>query len=128
MADMDRSAFPLFLFGAVWLVWAAALAASNVRSYRRRVTVLARCQHVSREKGGYRHMLRRRPVGQERDLVLVRSKEKMVSPGEETLITYDPKSAHLVYIGERYPRFTHGKAVAFFGGLALLLMAGGVFR
>ncbi|MEU7046787.1 hypothetical protein AB0A77_37900 [Streptomyces varsoviensis] len=100
-----------FLTGLGWLSLGVALGVSNTLSYRRQVTVSARCSSVQKWDGEYSHMLRRKPVAGEDGRVSFNAKRKSLKVGDEVQITYDPKSAHLVFIGDEYPRFTHGKAI-----------------
>ncbi|MEV0282368.1 hypothetical protein AB0I22_39255 [Streptomyces sp. NPDC050610] len=111
-----------FLTGAGWLALGVALGVSNTLSYRRQVTVSARCKSVEKlSKQEYSHLLRRKPVAGEDGYVLLSAKQtKRLRVGEEVRITYDPRSAHLVFVGDEYPRFTHGKAIIFCTALGMI--------
>ncbi len=118
----------VLIFSALaWLILAAALAVSNVRSYRRSVTVSARCAFVTRlSPGEFSYILRRKPMrGEDETVRLVIGGEPRLKVDEVLDITYDPKNADLVYPGQVYPRFTHGKAIVLFSvlGIAFLLIA-----
>ncbi|WP_147267401.1 hypothetical protein [Streptomyces sp. SDr-06] len=112
----------LVVFGIAWLIIACALAFSNARSYRRSVTVRARCMRVEKVSAKeFTHLLRRKSVGGERAEVLLRTKkEARLKVNDEIPITYDPKNAHLIYVGENYPRFTHARAIGLFLAIALI--------
>ncbi|MFE9122850.1 hypothetical protein [Streptomyces sp. NPDC007172] len=117
----------LLVSALAWLILAAALAVSNVHSYRRSVTVSARCAFVTRlSPGEFSYILRRKPMrGEDKTVRLVIGGEPRLKVDEVLDITYDPENADLVYPGQVYPRFTHGKAIVLFSvlGIAFLLIA-----
>ncbi|MFD7339278.1 hypothetical protein ACFV98_25175 [Streptomyces violascens] len=114
-----------FISGLAWLILSSALAVSNMRSYRRRVTVEARCVLVTRiSRGKFSYLLRRKPVaGESRNVSLDDGKGPRLRLNEELEITYDPKNAHLIYAGKIYPRFTHGRAIVLFLVIGLGFLA-----
>ncbi|MFG2721594.1 hypothetical protein ACGFW5_25380 [Streptomyces sp. NPDC048416] len=117
----------LLVSALAWLILAASLAISNTRSYRRSVTVTARCIFVTRlSRDKFSYLLRRKSVrGEERDVRLLGGREPRHKVDDVLEITYDPKSADVVYPGRVYPRFTHGRAIVLFLalGIAFLLAA-----
>ncbi|MFJ2406193.1 hypothetical protein ACIOUE_33350 [Streptomyces xanthochromogenes] len=63
--------------------------------------------------------------GEDKTVRLVIGGEPRLKVDEVLDITYDPKNADLVYLGQACPRFTHGKAIVLFSvlGIAFLLVA-----
>ncbi|MEU3373769.1 hypothetical protein ABZ734_25380 [Streptomyces sp. NPDC006660] len=117
----------LLVSALAWLILAGSLAVSNARSYRRSVTVAARCAFVTRlSHDKFSYLLHRKTVrGEERTVRLIVGREPRLKVDDVLDITYDPKNADLVYPGQVYPRFTHGKAIVLFSviGIAFLLVA-----
>ncbi|MFE3684137.1 hypothetical protein ACFXPM_12990 [Streptomyces sp. NPDC059095] len=111
----------LLVSALAWLIIAAALAVSNVRSYRRSIAVAVRCAFVTRlSPDKFSYLLRRRPMrGEDKTVRVVIGGDPRLTVDEVLDITYDPKNADLVYLGQVYPRFTHGKAIVLFSVLGI---------
>ncbi|MEU6053131.1 hypothetical protein ABZ829_22190 [Streptomyces xanthochromogenes] len=108
----------IFIGGIAWVACAVGLAVADFYAYHRRVTTSARCIHVENEAGGItRHTLERVPVGSERKLVTLRTKREVIQPEGVLKISYDPKSAHEVFVASEHPRIYRLRGEIFIAGI-----------